>query len=153
MDREGQPSWRSQFLGCNLTWLFPQFNKSWTHLCGRGKTGHLISLTSPEDLCISSLRRVLIPEPHPSDLWEILPFQDISDQNWSQLMTINACVHPKLLQSCPTLGNCITCSPPGSSVIGILQARILEWVAISFSKTGNWLLSKKKKKKLTWIYL
>ena len=28
------------------------------------------------------------------------------------------------------------CSPPGSSVRGILQARILEWVAISFSKTG-----------------
>lgn len=35
MDWEGQPSWRSRFLGCNLTWLFPQFNKSWTHP-GRG---------------------------------------------------------------------------------------------------------------------
>ena len=39
----------------------------------------------------------------------------------------------KLLQSCPTLCNPIECSPPGSSVPGVLQARILEWVAISFS--------------------
>ena len=39
----------------------------------------------------------------------------------------------KLLQSCPTLGNPTDGSPPGSSIPGILQARILEWVAISFS--------------------
>ena len=37
------------------------------------------------------------------------------------------------LQSCPTLCNPIDGSPPGSAVPGILQARILEWVAISFS--------------------
>ena len=36
-------------------------------------------------------------------------------------------------QSCPTLGHPMDCSPPGSSVHGISQARILEWVAISFS--------------------
>ena len=35
----------------------------------------------------------------------------------------------KLLQSCPTLRDPMHCSPPGSSVHGILQARILEWVA------------------------
>ena len=39
----------------------------------------------------------------------------------------------KLLQSCPTLRDSIDGSPPGSSVPGILQARTLEWVAISFS--------------------
>jgi len=39
----------------------------------------------------------------------------------------------KLLQSCPTLCDPIDSSPPGSSVPGILQARTLEWVAISFS--------------------
>ena len=39
----------------------------------------------------------------------------------------------KLLQSWPTLGNPRDTSPPGSSIPGILQARILEWVAISFS--------------------
>ena len=39
----------------------------------------------------------------------------------------------KSLQSCPTLCDLIDGSPPGSSVPGILQARIPEWVAISFS--------------------
>jgi len=39
----------------------------------------------------------------------------------------------KSLQSCPTLCDPIDGSPPGSAVPGILQARILEWVAISFS--------------------
>ena len=37
-------------------------------------------------------------------------------------------------QSCPTLGDAMDCNPPGSSVHGILQARTLEWVAISFSR-------------------
>ena len=40
----------------------------------------------------------------------------------------------KSLQPCPTLCDPIDSSPPGSPVPGILQARILEWVAISFSK-------------------
>ena len=39
----------------------------------------------------------------------------------------------KALQSCPTLRNPIDGSPPGSPVPGILQARMVEWVAISFS--------------------
>ena len=44
----------------------------------------------------------------------------------------------KSLQSCPTLCNPIDGSPPGSSDPGILQARILEWVAISFSGAWKW---------------
>ena len=44
-----------------------------------------------------------------------------------------ACIHAKLLQSCLTLCDAMDCSPPRSSVHGILQARILEWVAIPFS--------------------
>ena len=39
----------------------------------------------------------------------------------------------ELLQSCPTLCDPIDSSPPGSPVLGILQARTLDWVAISFS--------------------
>ena len=39
----------------------------------------------------------------------------------------------KLLQSCPTLCDPIDGSPPGSPIPGILQARTLEWVAVSFS--------------------
>ena len=44
----------------------------------------------------------------------------------------------KLLQSCPTLCDPIDGSPPGSAVPGILQARTLEWVAISFSNAWRW---------------
>ena len=43
------------------------------------------------------------------------------------------CVCVKLLQSCLTLGDPMDCSPPGSSVYRILQARILEWVAMPSS--------------------
>ena len=42
------------------------------------------------------------------------------------------CVHAKLLQSCLALCDPMDCSPSGSSVHGILQARALQWVAISF---------------------
>jgi len=44
----------------------------------------------------------------------------------------------KSLQSCPTLCDPIDDSPPGSPVPGILQARTLEWVAISFSNAWKW---------------
>ena len=43
----------------------------------------------------------------------------------------------KLLQSCPTLCDPIDGSPPGSPDPGILQARTLEWVVISFSNAGK----------------
>ena len=43
----------------------------------------------------------------------------------------------EVAQSCPTLCDPMDCSPPGSSVHGILQARILEWVAILFSRGSS----------------
>ena len=55
---------------------------------------------------------------------------EISDVNWD----VPACMHAQSLQLCPTLCNPMDCSPPASSVHGILQARILEWVAISSSR-------------------
>ena len=44
----------------------------------------------------------------------------------------------KLLQLCPTLCDSVDCIPPGSSVHGILQARILEWVAMPSSRGFSW---------------
>ena len=59
-------------------------------------------------------------------------------------ITIPACppcevksVEKLVAQSCPTLCNPMDCSPPDSSVHGILQARILEWVAIPFFKESS----------------
>ena len=56
----------------------------------------------------------------------------------------------KSLQSCPTLCDPIDGSPPGSPVPGILQARTLEWVAISFSNAWKW---KMKGKSLSRVWL
>ena len=43
----------------------------------------------------------------------------------------------EVTQSCPTLSDPMDCGPPGFSVHGIFQARVLEWVAIAFSMTDN----------------
>ena len=56
----------------------------------------------------------------------------------------------KSLQSCPTLCKPIDGSPPGFPIPGILQARTLEWVAISFSNAWKW---KVKVKSLSHVWL
>ena len=56
----------------------------------------------------------------------------------------------KSLQSCLTLCNSIDGSPPGSPIPGILQAKTLEWVAISFSKAWKWRV---KVKSLSHVWL
>ena len=50
---------------------------------------------------------------------------------------VRVCVRAKSLQSCLTLCNPISCILPGSSIHGILQARILEWVAFPFSRRSS----------------
>ena len=52
-------------------------------------------------------------------------------------MLLHTCVHAKSLQSCPTLCNPMNYRPPVSSVPGILQARILEWVAMPSEDLPN----------------
>ena len=58
-------------------------------------------------------------------------------QSDSVLYIYAAAAAAKSLQSCPTPCDPIDGSPPGSPVPGILQARTLEWVAISFSNAGK----------------
>ena len=66
-------------------------------------------------------------------------------------MMASSCIAAaKSLQSCPTLCDPIDGSPPGSPVPGILQARTLEWVAISFSNAWKW---KAKGKSLSRVWL
>ena len=57
-----------------------------------------------------------------------------------------ACLHAKSFQSCPILYNSMDCNPQGSSVHGIFQARILEWVTIPFS--GGFSQPKDR----TWVF-
>ena len=64
-------------------------------------------------------------------------FVPIGNRNKLTSWSACACVHAKLLQSYLTLCNPVDCSPPGFSVQGILQARILEWVAMPFSRGSS----------------
>ena len=57
---------------------------------------------------------------------------------WGLFIFPAATAAAKSLQSCPTLCDPINRSPPGSTIPGILQARVLEWVAISFSNAWKW---------------
>ena len=66
----------------------------------------------------------------------------------SGLIAAAAAAAAKSCQSCLTLCDPIDSSPPGSSIPGILQARILEWVAISFSSAWKW-----KVKSLSHVWL
>ena len=60
---------------------------------------------------------------------------EISNRGTPEMLTTSTTTS---LQSCPTLCDPIDGSPPGSPVPGILQARTLEWVAISFSNASKW---------------
>ena len=62
-----------------------------------------------------------------------MAFLTESFEKWTVLVPPITAAAAKLLQSCPTLCDPIDGSPPGSPVPGILQARTLEWVAISFN--------------------
>ena len=62
---------------------------------------------------------------------------------WELLNLSAATAAAKSLQSCAILCDPIHSSPPGSPVPGILQARTLEWVAISFSDAWKWKLKMK----------
>jgi len=59
------------------------------------------------------------------------------------MVLLYAVAAAKSLQSCPTLCDPIDCSPPGPPVPGILQARTLEWVAISSSNACKWTVKVK----------
>ena len=65
----------------------------------------------------------------------LLEYMDIHTCAGIEISTAAAA---KSLQSCPTLCDPIDGSPPGSPIPGILQARTLEWVAISFSNAWKW---------------
>ena len=89
----------------------------------------------------------LIPLPflNPACMSGRSQFTDCWSIGWRILsisLLVCAAATAMLLQSCPTLCDPIDGSPPGSPVPGILQARTLEWVAISFSNAWKWKVKK-----------
>ena len=82
--------------------------------------------------------------------WRIIALQNFIVFCQTSTWISHAAAAAKSLQSCPTLCDPIDSSPSGSPVPGILQARTLEWVAISFSNAGKW---KVKLKSLSHVWL
>ena len=76
------------------------------------------------------------------NVYSLFPLKGTKNNTTVAINTFTAAA-AKSLQSCPTLCDPIDGSPPGSSVLGILQARILEWVAISFSNVWKWKVKAK----------
>jgi len=76
---------------------------------------------------------------------QVLPSLGFSRQeHWSGL-PVPSPMHEsesEVIQSCPTLSDPMDCSLPGSSVHGIFQARVLEWVAIAFQKLREFSATK-----------
>ena len=75
---------------------------------------------------------------------ENLPKSSLNPEIW-------ICVCAKSLQSCLTLCNPMDCSPSGSSVHGILQVRILEWIAVPFSKEYSRLRDRTHTSYVSWV--
>ena len=102
-----------------------------------------------QDSCIIGVVLIVEPPGKPSNVIVFL----LKIENWLSRFNLIQHSHAaaaKSPQSCPTLCDPLDGSPPGSPVPGILQARILEWVAISFSNAWKW---KVKVKSLSRVWL
>ena len=106
-----------------ITWrIWKAMWEGKTHACPlKWLPTHKLIPTSGHHLRFMSVKSPSLPYTIP----------DVLSLTW---WSTSACMNTKWLQSCLTLWDPMDCSPPGSSVHGILQARILEWAAISFSK-------------------
>ena len=113
--------WFWPHLLCSLQDLSSSRTRYWT--CAR-KWKHPVLITGPSGNSQQVTNFNAYPPKGPQERWD------------------NTCVKVKVsesevAQSCPTLCDPVGCSLPGSSVHGIPQARILEWVAISFSRGSS----------------
>ena len=118
---KGSPATHSSI----LAWKVPRTEKPvWPQVHGVARVGQGLATKPPsppkEVRCVARMCSRSVPESFMIHLGR---------QN-------QPCSH-SVAQSCPTLGDPMDCSPSDSSVRGIFQARILEWVAISYSSINH----------------
>ena len=107
---------------------------------GRQRTRWLDGITDSMDMSLSRLQEMV----RDGEAWRAEAHGVTKSQShtrlsdWTRTILKIQKVVCLVAQSCLTLFNPMDCSPPGSSVHGILQARILEWVAIPFSRGSSW---------------
>ena len=101
-----------------MTWKYRESSllrvNSWPMKCGSHGKMLFLFPPFPETHFIWFLR-----DPVECSIWSLVAVDE----------PMCACVRSEMLQLCPTVCNPVDCNPPGSSVLGILQARVLEWVA------------------------
>ena len=103
------------------------------------------TLCNPMDYTVHGILQARILE------WVVFPFSRGSFQSSSPALRADSLPaeppgkplreesksESEVTQSCPTLCNQMDCSPPGSFILGIFQARVVEWVTISFSRGSS----------------
>ena len=108
--------------------------------------------TWPNSSIIWPLPHILLPTDtspscahKPHLFFQVLLLLDLSHSFFSfsaihhlSFLYLHACMCAELFQLCPTICDSMDCSPPGCSVHGILQARILEWVAMPSSRGSSY---------------
>ena len=112
-----------------------------THCSFMIEVGQTLWVSSPGPLCPPYVCSTSLFSVLHTDLFYLRTFardsQCLEDFIFPSLPLGSVSVHAKLLQSCPTLCNPMDCSLPDSSVHGVLQARILEWVAMPSTRRSS----------------